>query len=466
MEQIIPKPKLVPPSVVFNESDASIANTSNETSSKASNSLQQAKSVAKKTTSLRKKISPREALQMPFKVYVAYAKPVDLSWLLDEISKVICTFVIVDDLQADAAALWVFHTYLVEVFDTSPILIINAPERACAKTLFQTVLVNLSARALPASNATASSLFRSVELWMPSIFFDEADTFFKDNDDLLGMVNAGYKSSGFVLRSEKIEDSFIPKKFPVYGAKSIAGIALEKHLKDSTMSRGIILNMRRKLPDEKVTRLRYAEQGLFEKICAKIERAADDYEEAIRDARPHLPEELSDRAQDNWEPLLAIASIAGANWLDRATKAALTLSRQSNEKVSTGNELLADIQFIFEAREHGKQYWEKISTTDLISELQKIEESPWATYNHGYPISPRQIASQLAIYGIKSKTVRIGKFDTPKGYELSQFVDAFARYLSSADEDSVAEESTYPEAIKDEPVPAISSLHIDPSDTY
>ncbi|PPD45740.1 MAG: hypothetical protein CTY12_06855 [Methylotenera sp.] len=466
MEKNISAPKLVPPSVGFIESDASTANTPNESSVKAANSVQLVKPVAKKAPSLRKKISPREASQMPFKVYVAYDKPVDLSGLLDEISEVICTFVIVDDLQADAAALWVFHTYLVEIFDTSPILIINAPERACAKTLFQTVLVNLSARALPASNATASSLFRSVELWMPSIFFDEADTFFKDNNDLLGMVNAGYKSSGFVLRSEKVEDSFIPKKFPVYGAKSIAGIALEKHLHDSTMSRGIILNMRRKLPDEKVTRLRYAEQGLFEKLCVKIVRAADDYEEAIQDARPHLPEELSDRAQDNWEPLLAIATVAGEGWLERAIKAALTLSRQSNEKGSTGNELLADIQLVFEKRTGEDQYADKISSAELISELQAIEESPWATYNHGYPISPRQIAGQLVIYGIKPKTVRVGKFDTPKGYELRQFNDAFARYLSPADKEAVADEMIDLEAVQDEEAPAINPMPIDPSDPY
>lgn len=376
---------------------------------------------------------------MPFKVYGSYNKPVDLGELLDEISKTIRIFVIVDEVQADAAALWVFHTYVVELFDTSPLLIINAPERACAKTLFQTVLANLSVRALAASNATASSLFRSIDLWMPTIFFDEADTFFKDNNDLLGMVNAGYKSSGFVLRSEATEDTFVPKKFPVYGAKSIAGIALEKHLQDSTMSRGIILNMRRKLPNETVTRLRYAENGLFEKLCAKLERAADDNEEAILLARPHLPQELSDRAQDNWEPLLAIAAVAGQDWLDRATKAALTLSRQSNEKVSTGNELLADIQLIFEKRRSGDQYAEKISTVKLIEELQSIEESPWATYNHGHPVSPRQIASQLAIYGIKSKTVRVSKNDTPKGYERSQFEDAFARYLNSmVESDDVA----------------------------
>ena len=101
----------------------------------------------------------------------------------------------------------------------------------------------------------------------------------------------------------------------------------------------------------------------------------------------------------------------------------------ANGEQVTGNELLADIQLVFEKRRYGDQYAEKISSADLIEELKKIEESPWATYNHGHPISPRQIANQLAIYNIKSKTVRVSKYETPKGYELSQFEDAFARYL-------------------------------------
>lgn len=447
------------PDVVFKESDDANIDTKSESGEKAAISVQSEQSSTKRATVLRFKISRKEARDLPFEVYNAYDKPVDLDELLAEVSSTLRKFVIIDAIQADAAALWVFHTYVVSLFDTSPICIINAPERACAKTLFQTVLAELSARALQASNATPSSLFRSVDLWMPTIFFDEADTFFKDNNDLLGMVNAGYKSSGFVLRSEATDDnSFIPRKFPVFSAKSIAGIALDKHLPDSTMSRGIVINMRRKLPNEKVTRLRYAEPGLFANLCAKLERAADDYAAAIYYARPHLPEELSDRSQDNWEPLLAIAACAGGDWLERATKSALTLSRQSMEKVSTGNELLADIQLIFEKRAGEDQYADKISSAELISELQTIEESAWATYNHGHPLSPRQLASQLAIYGIKPKTVRVGKFDTPKGYDRSQFDDVFARYLNPAD-------ASVPEAVQDEDTSAITPTSPD-SDVY
>ena len=72
----------------------------------------------------------------------------------------------------------------------------------------------------------------------------------------------------------------------------------------------------------------------------------------------------------------------------------------------------------------------KIRTADLIAGLNADEDLAWATYNRGKPLSPRQLAKQLNVYGISPKTVRHGK-ETPKGYDLEQFRDAFARYLPS-----------------------------------
>lgn len=417
---------LAPPNVLPGGSDVSHVNS--QTAEKLAKSAQQRAAVHIR------KLSG----SVPFPQYDPCCEPVDAALLLDEISGTILRFVILDKIQADAAALWVAHTYLVDLFDASPLAIINAPERACAKTLFQNVIARMAFRPLSSSNATPSALFRSVELWRPTLFFDEADTFFKDNHELAGMINAGYKRDGFVLRSEVNGDSFMPVQFSVFGAKSIAGIALEKHLPDATMSRGIIFNMRRKLPEETVTRMRHAEAGLFEKISSKLVRFANDYANQIRQARPSLPDELSDRGQDNWEPLLAIACCAGDAWLSRATSAALQLSRSSSESVSTGNELLSDIQQVFEDRA-GSKNPDRISTRGLIDALEKIEDGPWATYNHGQPISPRQLCKQLSHYGIKPNTVRIGPNDTPKGYYLHQFFDAFARYLNPSLPDDVPE---------------------------
>lgn len=385
-----------------------------------------------------------EGKKSPFPDVEMHPDPVDPAALLDEISDIIRRFIVLDKEQADAAALWVAHTHLVDEADVSPIAIINAPEKACAKTLFQTVLGRMAYRPLPASNASLSALFRAVEAWRPTLLIDEADTFFRENAELHGLVNAGYKRDGFVLRSESTGDSFEPRMFSVYGAKSIAGIALERHLPDSTMSRGIVFNLRRKLPEESVLRMRQADAGMFEQVTAKLARFAYDNSERIRRAHPSLPDELSDRAQDNWEPLLAIAECAGKEWLERALAAALKLSSSSDQAVSTGNDLLADIQLIFEGRQGTK-----ISTADLIAALVDDDEKSWATYNRGKPLTPRQLAKQLSVYGIKSKTVRLGHAKTPKGYEVSQFDDAFGRYLPGS--------RKLPQQRNDTPEPIIDS---------
>ena len=366
------------------------------------------------------------AQRLPFTEVEPHPETVSPADLFDEISTIVLQYIVLEAVQADAAALWVASTYLTDVAEIAPILIINAPEKACAKTLLQTLLGRMAYRPLPASNASLSALFRAVELWRPTLLIDEADTFFRDNPELHGLVNAGHKRGGSVLRSEATANSFEPRIYSVYCAKSIAGIALEKHLPDSTMSRGIVISMRRKLPEESVLRMRYADSEVFQLIAAKLARFAEDYAQQVRLARPRLPDELSDRAQDNWEPLLAIAECAGPEWLQRAISAALSLSRVSEQAVSTGNQLLADIQTVFRG-------WKgtKISTVDLIAALVADDEESWATYNRGKPLSPRQLAKQLGAYGIKSKTVRLGNGTTPKGYELSEFEDAFARYLAA-----------------------------------
>ncbi|MDO8414483.1 MAG: DUF3631 domain-containing protein [Gallionellaceae bacterium] len=367
-----------------------------------------------------------EADRLPFIEVEPHPKPIDPAQLLSEVSDTIRKFIVLDTEQAHAAALWCALTWFIDVLDIAPLAIINAPEKSCGKTQLLTVLGRMAYRPLPASNASASALFRAVELWKPTILIDEADTFFRDNTELHGLINAGYLRDGYVLRSEPVGDSFEPRMFSVFSAKALAGIALEKHLPDATLSRGVIFNLRRKLPHESVNRLRHADRDLFTGITEKLAKFALDYSQQVQLARPALPDKLSDRDQDNWDGLLAIASCAGDEWVERATVAALKLSGAGEKTVSTGNELLVDIQHIFESKRV-----DKISTADLIAALCNDEENAWATYNRGKPLSPRQVARQLAAYGIASKTIRVGAYETPKGFELSQFSDAFVRYLST-----------------------------------
>lgn len=369
-----------------------------------------------------------EADRLPFTEVESYPDPIVPAQVLDEVVEVILRYVVMDIEQAHAVALWIALTWFITEVEVAAILIINAPEKACGKSQLLTIVGYLVSRPLQAANSTASFLFRAITTWRPTILIDEADTFIREDIELKGLINAGHtRANAFVGRTVSVGDGHEPRLFDVWSAKAFAGIALEKHFPDATMSRGIVIGLRRKLPHEKVDRLRHAGTAAFSVLASKLARFADDYADQVRAARPHMPDELSDRAQDNWEPLVAIAQCAGAEWLQRATTAALKLCVASESMASTGNELLADIKDVFDGR-----VGTKISTVDLIAALCGDPEKAWATYNRGHPLSPRQLSKQLEPYGIRPKTVRMSFGKTPKGYDVAQFDEAFARYLKVA----------------------------------
>lgn len=348
-----------------------------------------------------------------------WASPVDLNQLLTDLATTIRRFIVCNDATAHSAALWVTMTWFMEVVQVAPLAVITAPEKRCGKSMLLAILGRLVYRPLMASNITPAALFRSVDAWKPTLLVDEADAFMRDNEELRGLLNCGHtRDSAYIVRV--VGDDHVPTKFCVWGAKALAGIG---HLADTIMDRSIVLELRRKLPHEQVMRLRHAEPGLIEDLAAKLARVAVDYREAMRNARPELPAKLNDRAQDNWEPLLALADIAGGVWPELARKAALTISGSADDHATIGTELLADIREVFESKATAK-----ISTAELIAAMCADEEKPWATYNRGKPIRPRQVSKKLGEFSIASKNLRIAGI-VCKGFERDQFSDAFSRYL-------------------------------------
>jgi putative DNA primase/helicase len=201
----------------------------------------------------------------------------------------------------------------------------------------------LSRRPLFASNISPSATFRVIEAFAPTLIIDEADSFLRENEELRGVINSGHtRTTAYVIRC--VGQDFEPKRFSTWAAKAIAGIG---RLSDTIMDRSIVLELRRKLPQEKIDRLRHADPGLFETLARKLFRFGKDHCVEIGLARPHLPEALNDRARDNWEPLLAIADLAGGHWPAEARRAALELSAEKPDDRSMAEELLADIRNIF-----------------------------------------------------------------------------------------------------------------------
>ena len=345
--------------------------------------------------------------------------PVDGAALLAELVAVVHRHIACKDNTAQAAALWIVFTWCIDAAQVAPIACITAPEKRCGKTQLLTLIGDLCRDPMPASNITAAALFRSIELWKPTLLIDEADTFTKDNEELRGVINAGHTRKGaYVIRT--VGDDHTPARFNVWGAKAISGIG---HLPETIRDRSILLELRRKEPHEKRQRLRHADKDQWQRIKQQLYRWSTDHMGTLAQARPELPEALNDREQDNWEPLLAIADCAGGDWPQLARRAALSISGAEQHSPSINEELLADIRGIFERTRQAR-----ISSAQLVDYLTEDEEGPWATWNRGKPITARQLATRLGDFGIVSNTVRMGS-TTAKGYRVEQFNDAFRRYL-------------------------------------
>jgi putative DNA primase/helicase len=354
----------------------------------------------------------------PFEEVEPWPNTVDGAKLLTTLAATIRRFIVCDPNTATSAALWIAMCWFIDSVQVAPLAVITAPEKQCGKTLLLTLIGKLTPRPLTSSSISPPALFRSIDLWKPTLLIDETDACLKDNEELRGLINSGHtRDSAFTIRC--VGEDHTPTKFSTWGAKALSGIG---HIADTLMDRSIILELRRKLPHERVDRIRHAELSLFNELCSKLARFADDNSERVRLARPDLPNSLSDRAQDNWEPLLSIATVAGGDWFEIGTAAALKLSGGENLSLSIGTELLADIHEILE-----RQKIDRISTADLIKELCADDEKPWGTHNKGFQIKPRQIAAMLKGYGIHSNTLRINSV-IAKGYEREQFTEAFNRY--------------------------------------
>ncbi|WP_158614961.1 DUF3631 domain-containing protein [Legionella septentrionalis] len=353
--------------------------------------------------------------------------PYDLkpNLLLLDIERIIKRVIVCPEETVIAATLWIAMTWFIDSIQVSPLAVITAPEKRCGKSQLLFLFNRLVKNPLPASNISPAAMYRVIEEMKPTILIDEADTFLKENEEMRGIINCGHtRDSAFVIRISGKE--FKPYSFSVWGAKAIAGIG---HLSDTIMDRAIILSLRRKLSHEKVERLRHINTDIFDNLTQRLSIFAEDCQELIKQARPNLPSSLNDREQDNWEPLFAIADLAGFDWPKRARDAAIKISNNTFSTPSFGLELLSNIRTIFENRN-----LVRISSADLIAALCVDEEQPWATFNRGTAITPRQMASLLKGYSIKSKSVRIN-FGTPKGFERQQFEEAFLCYLQPDEAD-------------------------------
>ncbi len=157
----------------------------------------------------------------------------------------------------------------------------------------------------------------------------------------------------------------------------------------------------------------------------------EEIREDLREAEPEMPFDASgarveDRPADTWGPLLAIADAAGGDWPKRARRACVALlADEQDETGSEGQQLLADIQNVFDAKGE-----DALSSADLVENLKKGDESVWADLGYGRSLTPNGLARILKRFGIHPHQMRDpGKWERHvQGYARTDFLDTWDRY--------------------------------------
>ncbi|MFI9825498.1 DUF3631 domain-containing protein [Streptomyces sp. NPDC052013] len=368
---------------------------------------------------------------------------VDGAALLDEVEAFHRRFNIFPTESAYVAVtLWDAHAHLIDAFDGTARLAFLSPEPGSGKSRALEIVETLTPRAVTTVNASANALFRLVEAdaGTPTLLFDEIDTVFGPkaggNEEVRGFLNSGYRRGAKSLRCVGDGSNQSTEWFSSFCAVAMAGLG---SLPDTILTRSVIIRMRKKAPNEKAEPYRrrvHEKQG--HALRDRLADWATTVHDQVADAWPEMPEGVSDRPADVWEPLLAVADAAGGHWPERARAACVELIKaaQDGDEASLGVRLLTDL------RDKVFCGADRMPTAAILEVLHQLDDAPWADLNDdGKPLTARGLSKLLSQYvrpdntPIRPRGIRVGS-GTPKGYYAEDLTDAWARYCPPPPEKS------------------------------
>lgn len=246
------------------------------------------------------------------------------------------------------------------------------------------------------------------------------------NEDLRALLNSGHRKGASIPRC--VGPQHAVEKFPTFAAVALAGLG---DLPDTLMSRSVIIRMRRRAPGEHVEPFRRRlHEPTGSELQDRLAAWARSVEARVRDAWPEMPDGITDRPADVWEPLLAVADAAAGHWPVTARAACVELAKVAeNRDASLGVKLLTDIRDVLD-----REGTDRLSTERLLDALHKLDESPWADLR-GRPLDARGLARRLKQYDARPHQFKVND-EKIRGYSVpgsetdaGGLFDAFTRYL-------------------------------------
>src|SRR5450755_1438509 len=272
--------------------------------------------------------------------------------ILAQLHTTLTRYVILPSAEAAVAvALWIAATHAQDAWACAPRLVIRAPEKRCGKSRLLDIVEATCHNPLITVNGSPAAVYRSIGTDVPpTILLDEAATILggknaEGSEDLRGLLNAGHQRNRPALRYDAATHTV--EKIPTFAMAALAGIGA---MPDTIEDRAVVIRMRRRAPGEHVAPFRHKrDRPALTTLAAALAGWAHAHLAELEKAEPPMP--LEDRAADTWEPLIAIADLAGNGWPERARNAAVTLTadRDQAAEMSDRIRLLADCRTAFGA---------------------------------------------------------------------------------------------------------------------
>jgi Protein of unknown function (DUF3631) len=357
-------------------------------------------------------------------------EPLSPEKLFNDIKRFVTCYVIFSQPEHyNVMTLWIMHTWVADCADYTPYIYLHSPVMRCGKTQVQRVVEPLVRNPLRTCNVSEAALYREIEESHPTLLWDEIDSIFGNrksseaNENKRALLNAGYERGLKAIRLERVGGGFAKRSFDPFCPKILAGIG---RLPETIVDRSIPILIHRRLKTQACHKYRRQERAAAKPLHDALESWSKDPEllNALRESQPQMPEGLTDRQEDIWGPLLAIADSIGGDVPTLARETASALCANNEDELGSGSTQLLAIKKVVGERD-------RISSADLINGLWEADALPSRLMKDDQPNHKKighWLSKFITLYGGRpARKLRFGE-QTLKGYEGTDLKQVFDRY--------------------------------------
>ena len=229
----------------------------------------------------------------------------------------------------DAVTLWDMHAHARDadgmlVTQTSPRLLFQSAEPGSGKSHAMTLAARLCPKPQILVEPSEAAVAHLIGKEHATLFFDEADVFFGRGNRkaaVRALFNTGYDREGVWprVRNGSVES------IPTFGALAMAGLDKMETGTDgilaALLTRCIRIRMRKAPEGYRAPRWDREASFVATKISERMAMWASQNLDQIAEFVPEMPEGIGNRSAQLWEPLLAVADLAGGRWPEAARSA-------------------------------------------------------------------------------------------------------------------------------------------------